>query len=60
MSDASITAVDVTAGAEGVRHRQAARWGFALLLPLLIVAMELAVSLIEPRVVSLRNIVNPP
>ena len=58
MSDASISAVDITAGAEAMRHRQAARWGFALLLPLLIVAMELAVSLIEPRVLSLRNITN--
>jgi ribose transport system permease protein len=29
-----------------------------LLLPLLIVAMELAVSLIEPRVLSLRNIIH--
>ena len=44
--------------AEAPRHRQATRWGFALLLPLLIVAMELAVSLIEPRVLSLRNIIN--
>ena len=58
MSDASIAGVSVAPASEGPRHRQATRWGFALLLPLLIVAMELAVSLIEPRVLSLRNIVN--
>jgi ribose transport system permease protein len=58
LSEASIAGVSVAPASEGPRHRQATRWGFALLLPLLIVAMELAVSLIEPRVLSLRNIVN--
>jgi len=58
LSEASITGVSVTPASEGPRHRQATRWGFALMLPLLIVAMELAVSLVEPRVLSLRNIVN--
>ena len=58
MSEASISGVSVAPASEGLRHRQATRWGFALLLPLLIVAMELAVSLIEPRVLSLRNIIN--
>ena len=58
MSEASIAGVSVAPASEGPRHRQATRWGFALLLPLLIVAMELAVSLIEPRVLSLRNIIN--
>ena len=58
MSEASISGVSVAPASEGPRHRQATRWGFALLLPLLIIAMELAVSLIEPRVLSLRNIIN--
>jgi ribose transport system permease protein len=58
LSEASISGVSVAPAAEGTRHRQATRWGFALLLPLLIVAMELAVSLLEPRVLSLRNIIN--
>jgi ribose transport system permease protein len=58
LSDASISGVSLAPGAEATRHRSAARLGFALLLPLLIIAMELAVSLIEPRVLSLRNIIN--
>src|ERR1700735_4791304 len=58
LSEASISGVSVAPASEALRHRQATRWGFALLLPLLIVAMELAVSLIEPRVLSLRNIIN--
>ena len=58
MSEASISGVSVAPASEGPRHRQATRWGFALLMPLLIVAMALAVSLVEPRVVSLRNIIN--
>ena len=58
MSDASISGVSLAPGAEATRHRSAARLGFALLLPLLIIAMELTVSLIEPRVLSLRNIIN--
>src|ERR1700751_5110260 len=58
LSEASISGVSVAPASEGPRHRQATRWGFALLLPLLIVAMELAFSLLEPRVLSLRNIVN--
>src|SRR6516162_10689768 len=53
-----MSGMKVAPAAEGPRHRQATRLGFALLLPLLIVAMELAVSLVEPRVLSLRNIVN--
>ncbi len=58
MSDASISGVSLAPSAEATRYRSAARLGFALLLPLLIIAMELAVSLVEPRVLSLRNIVN--
>jgi ribose transport system permease protein len=58
LSDASISGVSLAPGAETTRHRGAARLGFALLLPLLIIAMELVVSLIEPRVLSLRNIIN--
>jgi ribose transport system permease protein len=58
LSDASISGVSLAPGAEATRHRSAARLGFALLLPLLIIAMELAVSLVEPRVLSLRNIIN--
>ena len=58
MSEAGMSGVSAAPAAEGPRHRQATRWGFALLMPLLIVAMALAVSLIEPRVLSLRNIVN--
>ncbi len=58
MSDASISGVSLPPAAEPSRHRNTARWGYALLLPLLIVAMELGVSLIEPRVLSLRNITN--
>ena len=58
MSDVSISGVGPAAGAEATSRRTPARLGFALLLPLLIVAMELAVSLVEPRVLSLRNIVN--
>src|SRR6516165_7969231 len=58
LSEASISGVSVAPASEGTRHRPATRWGFALMLPLLIVAMELAVSLVEPRVLSLRNIVN--
>ena len=58
MSDASISGVSLAPSAEATRHRSAARLGFALLLPLLIIAMELAVSLVEPRVLSLRNIIN--
>jgi ribose transport system permease protein len=56
--DASISNVSLRSAAETSRHRRAARWGFVLLLPLLIVAMALAVSLFEPRVLSLRNIIN--
>ena len=55
MSDASISGV---AGGDATRHRGTARWGYALLLPILIVAMELAVALVEPRVLSARNIIN--
>ena len=58
LSDASISGVSLPPAAEATRHRRTARWGYALLLPLLIVAMELAVSLVEPRVLSLRNIIN--
>jgi ribose transport system permease protein len=58
LSEASISAVSVSSASDSTRHRQATRWGFALLLPLLIIAMELAVSLVEPRVLSLRNIIN--
>jgi ribose transport system permease protein len=56
--DASISNVSLRSVAETSRHRRAVRWGFVLLLPLLIVAMALAVSLFEPRVLSLRNIIN--
>ena len=58
MSDTSISGASLRPAAETSRGRGAARWGFALLLPLLIVAMALAVSLVEPRVLSLRNIIN--
>src|ERR1700691_755008 len=58
LSEASISGVSVVPAPESPRHRQASRWGFALLLPILIVAMELAVSLVEPRVLSARNITN--
>ncbi len=58
MSDASISGVSLPPAAEASRHRSTARWGYALLLPFTIVAMELGVSLIEPRVLSLRNITN--
>ena len=58
MSDASVTGLSVAASSETSLQRNAARWGFKLLLPLLIVVMELAVSLAEPRVLSLRNIIN--
>ena len=50
--------MSLAAGPGEARHRNTLRWGFILLLPLLIVGMELAVSLIEPRVLSLRNVVN--
>jgi ribose transport system permease protein len=55
LSDASISGV---AGGDATRHRGTARWGYALLLPILIVAMELGVALVEPRVLSARNIIN--
>ena len=55
MSEAGISGVSVAPASEGPRHRQATRWGFALMMPLLIVAMALAVSLVEPRVLSLRS-----
>jgi ribose transport system permease protein len=58
LSDASITRMSLTSGSEGARYRSTVRWGFILMLPLLIIAMELAVSLIEPRVLSLRNVMN--
>jgi len=58
LSDASVTGLSVAASSETSLQRNAARWGFKLLLPLLIVVMELAVSLAEPRVLSLRNIIN--
>ena len=58
MSDTSISGASLRPAAETSRDRGAARWGFALLLPFLIVAMALAVSLVEPRVLSLRNIIN--
>jgi ribose transport system permease protein len=56
LSDAGISTV--AAGAEATRHRSTARWGYALLLPILIVVMELAVASVEPRVLSARNITN--
>ncbi len=58
MSDASVTGLSVAAGSATSFQRNAARWGFMLLLPLLIVAMELAVAVVEPRILSLRNIIN--
>jgi ribose transport system permease protein len=58
LSDVSIAGTSLSPGSETGRHRSAARWGFVLLLPLLIVAMELGVSLLEPRVLSLRNVTN--
>ena len=58
MSDVSIAGTSLSPGTETGRHRSAARWGFVLLLPFLIVAMELGVSLLEPRVLSLRNVTN--
>src|SRR6516164_9989200 len=58
LSDASLSDLGLPAATETSRHRSTARWAFVLLLPLLIVVMELAVSLAEPRVLSMRNIVN--
>ena len=58
MFDASIFNVSSRSTAETSWHRRAARWGDVLLMPFLIVAVVLAVSLVEPRVLSLRNIVN--
>jgi len=39
-------------------RRRSSRWIYVILLPLLIVVMELVVAIFEPRVLSLRNIVN--
>ncbi len=58
MSEVSISYTGIASGPPHAEHRGALRWGFILLLPLLIVGMELAVSLVEPRVLSLRNLVN--
>jgi ribose transport system permease protein len=58
LSDASLSELGLPPATETSRHRSTARWAFVLLLPLLIVVMELAVSLAEPRVLSLRNIIN--
>ena len=58
MSDVSIAGASVASGAEASAAPLRGALGFRLLLPLLIVAMELAVSLVEPRVLSLRNIIN--
>ena len=59
MSDVSIAGSGLTTRRRNIAGTAAAaRWGFILLLPLLIVAMELGVSLIEPRVLSLRNVIN--
>jgi ribose transport system permease protein len=58
LSEGSVTQAAPAPVAADMRRRTASRWVFALLLPLLIVVMELAVWLVEPRVLSLRNIVN--
>lgn len=48
----------MTSGGSDPRQRGASRWVLGLLLPLLIVVMEAGVWLVEPRILSLRNIVN--
>jgi len=44
--------------ADDATRRLLLRWALALVLPILMVAMELGVALIEPRVLSQRNIIN--
>lgn len=58
MSEASIPNLALTVGPQEDRHRSSKRLGFMLLLPIIIAAMELIVSLIEPRVLSGHNLVN--
>ena len=58
MSEASVPNLALTLGPQEDRHRSSKRIGFMLLLPIIIVAMELIVSLIEPRVLSSHNLVN--
>src|SRR5207245_1544318 len=48
----------VAGRASDARGRGLLGWVLALLLPLLIVVMELGVAMVEPRVLSQRNIVN--
>ncbi len=58
MSDASVSSTAVALEPREARHRSTLRWGFVLLLPLIIIVMELCVAMIEPRVLSLRNVIN--
>ena len=58
MSEASVPNLALTLGPQEDRHRSSKRIGFMLLLPIIIGAMELIVSLIEPRVLSSHNLVN--
>jgi ribose transport system permease protein len=53
-----IPTVSLISGSDGTRYRASTRWGFVLLLPALIIVMELIVALIEPRVLSPRNVIN--
>jgi len=50
--------VELAGRADAPGRGRLLRWALALVLPLLMVAMELSVALVEPRVLSQRNIVN--
>jgi ribose transport system permease protein len=53
-----VSDADIAAPAPAATGRGLLGWVLALLLPLLMVVMELAVATVEPRVLSSRNIVN--
>jgi ribose transport system permease protein len=53
-----VSDADIAGRAHAAAGRSLLSWVLALLLPLLIVVMELAVAMVEPRVLSSRNIVN--
>jgi ribose transport system permease protein len=53
-----VSDAEIAGRAQAATGRSPLGWLLALLLPLLIVAMELAVATVEPRVLSSRNIVN--
>jgi ribose transport system permease protein len=53
-----VTNADAIAGASATRGRSLLGWLLVLSLPLLMVAMELAVFAVEPRVLSARNVAN--